>query len=253
MDSDDITPQGKRSPESCDVVPAVPCSEIKELSPVLEGKKRKGTKTSQTESKVTPSTDTPASTDAVSNAEQQMSSIDSHGAETVVYRCDGILDSSQSFKDFGALHLDRRLTKVLIDVLLLEHPTHVQAQASKSFCRFLGAGVGLPSIMIYCCRSFCLRCLYRGGSRAQVVPLALGGRDLVVEGKTGSGKTLAYVLPLLQGLLRLHAQQQTTDGGRLPPLSGIILVPTKELCIQASKAPQLNPKASLYTLVGVGV
>ncbi|KAL8440225.1 hypothetical protein Efla_000351 [Eimeria flavescens] len=92
--------------------------------------------------------------------------------ETIVHRCAGILDSSQSFKDFGALHLDRRLTKV--------------------------------------------------------VPLALGGRDLVVEGRTGSGKTLAYVLPLLQRLLRVHESSQSS----LPPLSGIILVPTKELCMQ---------------------
>ncbi|KAL8435521.1 hypothetical protein ACSSS7_002448 [Eimeria intestinalis] len=102
-------------------------------------------------------------------------------ADTIVHKCVGILDSSQSIEDFGALHLDRRLLRVLIDVLQLEHPTHVQAQ---------------------------------------VVPLALEGRDLVVEGRTGSGKTLAYVLPLLQRLLRLHATGHTT----LTPLSGIILV-----------------------------
>lgn len=119
--------------------------------------------------------------------------IATQGAETVVYKCNGIFDTSQSFRDFGALHLDRRLTKVLVDVLNMQHPTHVQAQ---------------------------------------VVPLALGGRDLVVEGRAGSGKTLAYVLPLLQRLLRLHAQQQVADNATLPVFSGIVLVPTKELCIQ---------------------
>ncbi|KAL8449998.1 hypothetical protein Emed_002739 [Eimeria media] len=96
---------------------------------------------------------------------------------TLVHKCVGVLDYSQSINDFGALHLDRRILKVLIDVLQLEHPTHV-------------------------------------------VPLALSGRDLVVEGRTGSGKTLAYVLPLLQRLLRLHATEHTP----LAPLSGIILV-----------------------------
>ncbi|OEH78349.1 ATP-dependent nucleolar rna [Cyclospora cayetanensis] len=51
-------------------------------------------------------------------------------AETVVYRRSGILDTSVTFQEFGAMHLDRRITKVLTDELNLKHPTHVQAQAS---------------------------------------------------------------------------------------------------------------------------
>ncbi|KAL8443758.1 hypothetical protein Emag_005842 [Eimeria magna] len=51
-------------------------------------------------------------------------------SDTLVHQCVGVLDFSQSINDFGALHLDRRLVKVLTDVLRLEHPTHVQAQAS---------------------------------------------------------------------------------------------------------------------------
>ena len=68
------------------------------------------------------------------------------------------------------------------------------------------------------------------------MPAALSGRDLLVEGRTGSGKTLAYVLPLLQRLLRYQQQQQKQqqigEDVTLAPLSGIVLVPTKELCIQ---------------------
>ncbi|CDJ42292.1 ATP-dependent nucleolar RNA helicase, putative [Eimeria tenella] len=118
-------------------------------------------------------------------------------AEVLVHKKSGVIDTSQTFKEFGAVHLDRRLTKALIDELKLQHPTHVQAQ---------------------------------------VVPVALNGKDLLIEGKTGSGKTLAYVLPLLQRLLQLQQQQQqhqqASETAALPDLSGMVLVPTKELCIQ---------------------
>ena len=76
------------------------------------------------------------------------------------------------------------------------------------------------------------------GCIQQVIPFALSGRDLLIEGRTGSGKTLAYVLPLLQRLLQLQEQQQQQQRGEtaeLPPLCALILVPTKELCIQVSK------------------
>lgn len=176
-------------------VPADSASDVEEDAgaPVsVPRKKRQAITASESERKGASNIGASDSADSVSDNEQQPP-VASQGAETVIYKCDGILDTSQSFKDFGALHLDRRFTKVLTDVLHMQHPTHVQAQ---------------------------------------VVPLALGGRDLVVEGRTGSGKTLAYVLPLLQRLMRLHAQQQTTDNATLPAFSGIILVPTKELCMQ---------------------
>lgn len=69
-----------------------------------------------------------------------------------------------------------------------------------------------------------------------MIPLALSGRDLLVEGRTGSGKTLAYLLPLLQRLLQLQQQQvQRGENAELPPLCALVLVPTKELCIQVGK------------------
>jgi superfamily II DNA/RNA helicase len=58
------------------------------------------------------------------------------------------------------------------------------------------------------------------------LPLAMGGDDLIGQARTGMGKTLAFGVPLLQKI--------TTDTGR--PLTGapraLIVVPTRELCIQ---------------------
>lgn len=57
------------------------------------------------------------------------------------------------------------------------------------------------------------------------IPLALEGRDLIVNAKTGSGKTLAYLLPLLQQIL--DNPQSVSQA--------LILAPTRELCRQINK------------------
>ena len=60
------------------------------------------------------------------------------------------------------------------------------------------------------------------------MPLALAGDDLIGQARTGMGKTLAFGVPLLQRI--------TTDTDR--ELSGIpralVVVPTRELCLQVS-------------------
>ena len=60
----------------------------------------------------------------------------------------------------------------------------------------------------------------------QTLPLALAGDDLIGQARTGMGKTFAFGVPLLHRI--------TTDTER--PLTGIpralIVVPTRELCIQ---------------------
>ena len=59
--------------------------------------------------------------------------------------------------------------------------------------------------------------------QSAVVPLALGGHDLIACAATGTGKTAAFVLPLLQRLLEKNAH----------PLSRtLILAPTRELAVQ---------------------
>ena len=61
----------------------------------------------------------------------------------------------------------------------------------------------------------------------QVLPLALAGRDLLVNAATGSGKTVAFALPILQGLLTRPAPKEGTRA--------LILAPTRELARQIAK------------------
>ncbi|MGH9286226.1 MAG: DEAD/DEAH box helicase, partial [Acidimicrobiales bacterium] len=51
---------------------------------------------------------------------------------------------------------------------------------------------------------------------------ALAGRDVCGQAATGSGKTLAFSIPLVQRI--------EPGGGRAP--RGLVLVPTRELCLQ---------------------
>lgn len=68
------------------------------------------------------------------------------------------------------------------------------------------------------------------------MPLALAGDDLIGQARTGMGKTLAFGVPLLQRI--------TTDPDL--PLTGIpralVVVPTRELCIQVSSDLALAAK-----------
>jgi ATP-dependent RNA helicase RhlE len=76
--------------------------------------------------------------------------------------------------------------------------------------------------------------------QSAVIPLALGGDDLIACAETGTGKTCAFVLPMLQKLLN--------DAGRLKPARPgepvpsaisdarksrvLVLAPTRELAVQ---------------------
>ena len=69
------------------------------------------------------------------------------------------------------------------------------------------------------------------------MPLALAGDDLIGQARTGMGKTYAFGVPMLQRI--------TTDPDR--ELSGIpralVVVPTRELCIQVSGDLATAPKS----------
>ena len=54
--------------------------------------------------------------------------------------------------------------------------------------------------------------------QAASLPLALAGKDLIVQAKTGSGKTVAFALPLLANLNVRHFAVQA-----------LVLCPTREL------------------------
>lgn len=80
--------------------------------------------------------------------------------------------------------------------------------------------------------------------QSRAIPLALtSGRDLLVRARTGSGKTLAYCVPVVQKVLtrkELAERGEAGDGdddddNRGARVSGVILVPTRELCDQVDR------------------
>ncbi len=60
--------------------------------------------------------------------------------------------------------------------------------------------------------------------QAHAIPKILGGAELIGLGQTGSGKTAAFGLPMLDKLC-----------GGPPGLRGVIIVPTRELCVQVAE------------------
>jgi len=61
--------------------------------------------------------------------------------------------------------------------------------------------------------------------QAKAIPTVLSGKDLIALGETGSGKTAAFGLPILNRLL-----------GRPHALRALVLVPTRELCVQVAES-----------------
>ncbi|WP_380166722.1 DEAD/DEAH box helicase [Jannaschia sp. R86511] len=65
----------------------------------------------------------------------------------------------------------------------------------------------------------------------EAIPHLLTGTDLLGQAATGTGKTAAFALPLLQ---RIRAGGGSA--GRQGAPAGLVLVPTRELCMQVSEA-----------------
>ena len=65
----------------------------------------------------------------------------------------------------------------------------------------------------------------------QTLPLALAGTDLIGQAKTGTGKTLGFGIPLLQ---RITAPADE-GGGKSINAQALVIVPTRELCVQVAK------------------
>jgi superfamily II DNA/RNA helicase len=62
------------------------------------------------------------------------------------------------------------------------------------------------------------------------LPIALNGSDIIGQARTGTGKTLAFGIPLLE---RVEVGHTDTAGDPLPP-QALVVVPTRELCIQVA-------------------
>ena len=64
--------------------------------------------------------------------------------------------------------------------------------------------------------------------QALVIPEALRGGDVLAKSPTGSGKTLAFAIPILERI---------DPAGRRP--AALVLVPTRELCVQVAEVFEL--------------
>ena len=64
--------------------------------------------------------------------------------------------------------------------------------------------------------------------QSAVIPIALGGDDVIGCADTGTGKTAAFLLPILNRLLKARAANPSDVGFTRV----LILAPTRELCVQ---------------------
>jgi ATP-dependent RNA helicase RhlE len=64
--------------------------------------------------------------------------------------------------------------------------------------------------------------------QSAVIPIALGGHDVIGCADTGTGKTVAFVLPILHRILKARAERPEEKGFTRV----LILAPTRELCVQ---------------------
>lgn len=73
--------------------------------------------------------------------------------------------------------------------------------------------------------------------QARAVPAAMAGHDLLVSSQTGSGKTAAFVWPALERILaaRRDPAKKRVKGQPSGPRI-LVLVPTRELAMQVSRA-----------------
>ena len=63
----------------------------------------------------------------------------------------------------------------------------------------------------------------------QTIPLALAGQDIIGQAKTGTGKTFGFGLPIIQ---RLGENPE-------PGVKALVVVPTRELCVQVAEDMEL--------------
>ncbi|KAF8393663.1 hypothetical protein HHK36_021909 [Tetracentron sinense] len=63
--------------------------------------------------------------------------------------------------------------------------------------------------------------------QAQAIPVTLSGRHVLVNAATGTGKTIAYLAPIIHHLQNYDPRIERSDG-----TFALVLVPTRELCMQ---------------------
>lgn len=63
--------------------------------------------------------------------------------------------------------------------------------------------------------------------QARTIPVVLSGRHVLVSAATGTGKTIAYLAPIVHHLQKRDPRIERSDG-----TFALVLVPTRELCLQ---------------------
>lgn len=69
--------------------------------------------------------------------------------------------------------------------------------------------------------------------QAQAIPAILSRRHVLVNAATGTGKTIAYLAPIIHHLQKSNHRIQRADG-----TFALVLVPTRELCMQVYESLQ---------------
>jgi superfamily II DNA/RNA helicase len=75
----------------------------------------------------------------------------------------------------------------------------------------------------------------------QTIPLALSGQDIIGQAKTGTGKTFGFGLPIIQ---RLGIAPE-------PGVKVLVVVPTRELCVQVTEDLELAASNRPTTVVSI--
>jgi ATP-dependent RNA helicase DeaD len=86
----------------------------------------------------------------------------------------------------------------------------------------------------------------------ETIPLILSGRDLIGQAATGTGKTAAFALPMIHRFLDDQAGAAKKEGKGRPPkrgVSGLVLVPTRELAMQVAEATHKYARGTGITVV----
>lgn len=79
--------------------------------------------------------------------------------------------------------------------------------------------------------------------QTQTIPLALAGQDIIGQAKTGTGKTFGFGLPLIQSL----------GPAPEPRVQALVVVPTRELCVQVAEDLELaasNRETKIVAIYG---
>ena len=85
----------------------------------------------------------------------------------------------------------------------------------------------------------------------ETIPLILSGRDLIGQAATGTGKTAAFALPMIHRFLEDQGAAKKEGKGRPPRrgVSGLVLVPTRELAMQVAEATHKYARGTGITVV----